>query len=71
MSEWINIKERLPEEDENVLVSYDRPYGEVTIARLWRDKEGGIHWNILDEYSIDPRDVRAWMPLPEPYEKGE
>ena len=71
MSEWIDIEERLPEEREDVLVSCNRPFEEVTMAKLWRDRDGGIHWNIMDEYSLHPEDVTAWMPLPEPYKKGE
>lgn len=61
---WILCSERVPEEDEQVLVYlYDSPY----IA--WIDSNG--EWN-TEEFTLDKEKERedepiAWMPLPEPY----
>lgn len=63
---WILCSERVPEEDEQVLVYlYDSPY----IA--WIDSNG--EWN-TEEFTLDKEKERedepiAWMPLPEPYKE--
>ena len=62
---WIPCSERLPEEDENVLVTDEDYY--VDIARYsynaWCEDPIIEWWN--GEYRIFPI---AWMPLPKPYE---
>lgn len=80
-SNWISCKERLPEEDVNVVVTvhflglkqrqpigwnYDiKPSYYIDIAHLI-----GEEWvSDSDEYKVaaDRHKVIAWMPLPEPY----
>lgn len=65
---WIPCSERVPEEDEQVLVYlYDSPY----IA--WIDSNG--EWN-TEDFTLDKEEDRedkpiAWMPMPTPYREGE
>lgn len=71
MSEWISVKERLPELEEGVLVTDGE---EVAIARRWfldRDPSG-IHWSSYQPCSSPECDfgfndgITHWMPLPPP-----
>ena len=73
-SEWIPVSERLPEENETVLISAKY------IAHLSRSapyvEEGfltrsGWYSAYGDNYSDLLAEVTAWMPLPEPYKGGE
>lgn len=64
---WIPVTERLPEDDEEVIVSCtddsgDTPFSYTTVA--WHFKGT---WICNDERCFF---ITAWMPLPEPY-KGE
>lgn len=68
MSEWISVKDRLPEEDVSVLVfgssglfigSYD--YGNKYMESYW-SSEKYKHIECTEDY--EP--VTHWMPLPQP-----
>lgn len=73
--EWVSCKDRLPEEDENVLVSvhFDVPRQDPN-AGWYVDIASQIdgHWvSYSDEYKIarDLHKVVAWMPLPDPWKE--
>lgn len=73
---WISVTERLPEIDmshphhEDYLVQYDSGGIDVAswsnINRFWTDHVTEPHWNCVQFAK-----VIAWMPLPEPYRRGE
>ena len=58
VSEWISVKDRLPEEGENVLTYGARPSYDVVYVNRLIDKKSG-EW-LYGEY------VTHWMPLPQP-----
>lgn len=66
MSEWVSVRDRLPEIGVEVLV-YDCGFMGVWSLNktdqgvFWEDGHG-------DQYSVD--EVTHWMPLPEPPEEG-
>lgn len=61
---WIPVTERLPEKIGTYLVTLEYKEHGTGITTLWYHGEG-IGWD-LRVADI----VIAWMPLPEPYEKG-
>ncbi len=58
---WIPISERLPKENEEVLITLT--YGKVTWAYLHQ----GEWYNMFSTYPIER--VIAWMPLPKPFKE--
>lgn len=61
--EWIHVSERLPKEDEEVLITL--AHGTVAWAWLYLGE-----WNTLMQKW--PQDcVIAWQPLPEPYKEAK
>ena len=63
MSEWIDVNDRLPEDNREVL-----------ICSPWQTIDIGCRYNgewSCENYNCEDGDVVAWMPLPEPYKKGE
>ena len=69
MSEWISVKDRLPEHDEKVIAYYG--FGDCNLRFV----------STLDYYAHDPNPhwqhestgliVTHWMPLPEPPKEVE
>lgn len=59
---WIPASERLPENNENVIVT-DDACGLALVGIDWFDSDGSRWWC--------SQNVTAWMPLPEPYQGGE
>ena len=74
MNNWIPVSERLPEEDENVLVTVNFKGLEHIKPCLYVEVSSHIdgHWSSYsDEYKVskDRHEVIAWMPLPKPYKE--
>lgn len=65
---WIPCSERLPEHDEDVLITDE--YGDVSIASIEFFERQPDPWQWADEngYRICYK-VLAWMPRPESYKK--
>lgn len=64
---WVPITERLPEEDEDMLVTYIGDAGYSFIEMVWFN-EGKF---LSQDGKFEISNVVAWMPLPEPYKEGE
>ena len=62
MSEWISVKERLPEDDDLVLV-YHKALRYIDIGSV-----SLVRWD--STYSAICRATTHWMPLPEPPKEG-
>lgn len=73
---WIRSEDRMPEDDEDVLVwfeyfrfgEYQRLFQMAGIGRTWRGE-----WSGFVNGSSGWRDLRiiAWQPLPEPYREEQ
>lgn len=66
MSEWISVKDRLPEEDYNVLVFCDG-CGSSDYVSIGKYLLG--RW--IDKFDSCVLDAISWMPLPEPPKEGK
>lgn len=69
MSEWISVKERLPESRHDVL-AYDGSF--VVSAQIWRNYRGP-QWSLPSsvggceaEANFNENGITHWMPLPPP-----
>ena len=60
-SQWIPVTERLPENDDAVLISHKHGVG-----KAWWN---GRFWSSATKKCY--KTVLAWMPLPEPYMEGQ
>lgn len=63
MSEWISVKDRLPEDGETVLTFKNG----ITEVQVYEKKRNG--W-IRGNWFWSMATVSHWMPLPEPPEEG-
>lgn len=67
---WIPVKERLPEDDKYILLSFEN-FSLPMVGRYDGDAEGGAFYlgDCGEEDTCISMDllVNAWMPLPEPY----
>lgn len=67
---WIPVKERLPEDDKYILLSFEN-FSLPMVGRYDTDAEGGAFYlgDCNEEDTCISMDlfVNAWMPLPEPY----
>ena len=74
-SGWIPVTERLPENDDYVLMSFEN-FSLPLVGRYVDDEKLGGAWYLgdcLDEDTCLANDlfVNAWMPLPKPYREDE
>ena len=71
-TQWIPCSERLPEEEEYILLSFAN-YTGLDIGRYENDGENDKFYPGDDEetYAHYGLVVNAWMPLPEPYREEE
>lgn len=67
---WIPVSERLPENDDNILLSFEN-FPTPEIGRYEQDEEGGAFYPGDKEYTYLSYGVfvNAWKPLPKPYKK--
>lgn len=69
-TQWISVKERLPDEGEEVLIfgQYlnDIPKVLGVRSRYKGDQDWKYTWEGPDEWVYRENDVTHWMPLPEP-----
>lgn len=73
MSEWISVSERLPDENER-RKSYDRTkYASEFIVMIEGATNPTTLYLTMDNYWKDDNgvfySVKAWMPLPKPYDE--
>ena len=70
MDKWIPVSERLPEENETVLINYCRLNEHSVRMAIWDELHCRFYNSEYTKYvSVDF--VTAWMPLPKPYEPQE
>ena len=71
LGQWIPCSERLPEEEEYILLSFEN-YTGLDIGRYEKDGENDKFYPGDDEksYSSYGIFVNAWMPLPESYKEA-
>jgi len=66
MSEWISVKDRLPEYDQRVLVVHDLTKTILICTyEKYIEQWADCGWSGDDEYFFHYRYVKYWMPLPE------
>lgn len=71
-SEWISVKEKLPEIGKNVLVCFQN--GDMAVACVFDTDEDLTLWRaVTDEgWTCDcDTEPTNWMPLPEPPKEGD
>ena len=68
--EWIPIGERLPDRFEAVLVTFQIPNREPVVYRGVY-VSGKFNLDSGDTWNWNDPEIKAWMPLPEPYKETE
>lgn len=67
MSEWISVKDRLPEYGKDVLVCDCNSRNYISVWSLEKDTDGGTnYWEDCRGWWQSFDEVTHWMPLPEP-----
>lgn len=80
MSEWISVKDRLPEHDQNVLIfaegKSDYNFGDTVIEishignqKFFHDSPDNWCWIAPWQYFTTNYEITHWMPLPQPPER--
>ena len=64
MSEWISVKDRLPELDKEVCVYHPESDEPVYSDMMFTSMSGTIRWDWKEG-------VTHWQPLPDPPQEGE
>ncbi len=70
--EWISVKDKLPPENESVLVvvhGYRRGFEPISLVEISSYSHDFDF--IFDDLPISRIDVTHWMPLPEPPEEAQ
>ena len=69
--QWISCNERLPEEDDDYLVTVDDEDARFVAECSYDSIFGwGFYSDVGDEF-LEISNVIAWQPLPEPYKEGD
>jgi hypothetical protein len=64
---WISVDERLPDPDEEVILTYfNGPHGPFTCAGLRASAEYGGGWYDMSENDLDHCTITHWQPKPNP-----
>lgn len=64
MSEWISVKDRLPDRFQPVIICREKNRGEYIVEQGMRDI--GDWWKV---YGTRTKKILCWMPMPEPPEE--
>lgn len=64
MSEWISVKDKLPQESKPIIVYNKKTLQVVVAIRRYRKTKGWV-WT-RNNYMIKREYITHWMPLPEP-----
>ena len=66
---WIPCSERLPEDEQNVLVTY-KTTDKIHPCQYHADGSKNPWYSYIDQCRAHMNVVLAWMPLPEPYKEN-
>lgn len=67
---WIPVTERLPEDEQNVLVTY-KTTDKIHPCQYHDDGSRNPWYSYIDQCRAHMNVVLAWMPMPEPWGGGE
>lgn len=66
---WIPLNERLPEDNTYVLVTVKVGKREPKVRSGYYYKDGHFHIDNGDSWEARDKELKAWMPLPQPYKE--